>query len=252
MYQTLPEGKELLDTEDVANYLGVAQATVWRWCRDGEMPCMKIARSWRIRREALEAFLERSERSETLVGRLRPFLEIPDNVLAIAQNQELMHNLDAAFFRVGEARGGILVKFMSDESATVDELREDFEHYGLEVGRLEKEGRFRFIEEESDPTSGRPQELWGLLEEGIDKGRSVWANFNWKHEIDLETAFSQQAKLSQFVEDSQLVVKTAVLEEVLDEWPGADLRRAQVVHSGTIWLSESGLSLNRVTPPPST
>src|SRR5829696_793719 len=176
MYRALPEGKELLDTEDVANYLGVAQATVWRWCRDGEMPCMKIARSWRIRREALEAFLERSERSETLVGRFRPFLEIPDNVLAIAQNSELLHNLDAAFFRVGEARGGLLLKFMSDESATEDELRENFERKGLEVGRLEKEGRFRFIEE-SYPAGGRPQELWGLLEEGIDEGRSVWANF---------------------------------------------------------------------------
>lgn len=250
MYQTLPEGKELLDPEDVANYLGVAQTTVWRWCRDGEMPCMKIARSWRIRREAFEAFLERSERSETLVGRFRSFLEIPDNVLAIAQNQELMHNLDAAFFRVGEARDGIMAKFMSDESATEDELREDFERHGLEVERLEKEGRFRFIEE-SDQTSGRPQELWGLLEEGIDEGRSVWANFNWKREMDLETALSQQEKLSQFVENSQLVVKTAVLEDALDKWPGADLRRAHVVHSGTIWLSESGLSLNRVTPPPS-
>jgi len=27
------------------------------------------------------------------------------------------------------------------------------------------------------------------------------------------------------------------------------LRRAQVLHSGTIWLSESGLALARVTPP---
>jgi uncharacterized RDD family membrane protein YckC len=30
-------------------------------------------------------------------------LEVPDNVLAIVQNRELMHNLDAAFFRVGAA-----------------------------------------------------------------------------------------------------------------------------------------------------
>jgi hypothetical protein len=69
--------------------------------------------------------------------------------------------------------------------------------------------------------------------------------------MDLEDAFGQQERLSDFVEDTQLVVKTAVLEEVLDQWPGADLRRAQVLHSGTIWLSESGLSMSRVTPPPS-
>ena len=52
------------------------------------------------------------------------------------------------------------------------------------------------------------------------------------------------------VEEGELVVKTAVLEEVVDQWPGKMLRRAQVLHSGTIWLSESGLALNRVTPPP--
>jgi hypothetical protein len=55
--------------------------------------------------------------------------------------------------------------------------------------------------------------------------------------MDLGAAFGQQERLSDFVEDTQLVVKTAVLEEVLDRWPGADLRRAQVLHSGTLWLS---------------
>ena len=58
--------KELLDTEDVAGYLRVSPVTIWRWCRDGSLPWLKIGRSWRIRRAALEAFLERGERSETL------------------------------------------------------------------------------------------------------------------------------------------------------------------------------------------
>ena len=89
--------------------------------------------------------MRRSERSETLVGRLRSFLEVPDNVLAVAQNPELMHNLDAAFFRIGVSRDGILVKFLGDESASEDELRDDFESEGLEVRRLEKEGRFCFV-----------------------------------------------------------------------------------------------------------
>jgi hypothetical protein len=51
----------------------------------------------------------------------------------------------------------------------------------------------------------------------------------------------QQQALQEDVEAGQLVIKTAVLEEVVDEWPGKMLRRAQVSHSGTIWLSESGL-----------
>jgi excisionase family DNA binding protein len=251
MYQGLPQGKDLLDTEDVAAYLGVGQVTVWRWCRDGSLPCLKIGKEWRIRREALERFLERSERSETLVGRLRSFLEVPDNLLAIAQDREMMHRLDTAFFRVGEAQGGRLIKYVGGESwDSLDEARADLKHHGLAVGRLEEEGRFRFTSE-PDPQGGRSEELKRLLSEEADGGRSVWVSFNWADQIGLEAALKQQEDLREVAEEGELVLKTAVLEEVVDEWPGKILRRAQVLHSGTIWLSESGLALSRVTLPPS-
>lgn len=48
------------------------------------------------------------------------------------------------------------------------------------------------------------------------------------------------------------MVNTAVLEEVSDEWPGKMLRRAQLAHSRTIWLSNARLALTRLMPPPST
>lgn len=247
----LPQGKDLLDVDEVAAYLRVNPVTVWRWCREGSLPCMKIARSWRIRREALEDFLYQRERSETLVGRLRSFLEVPDNLLGIAQNPELLHRLDAAFFRVGEARGGTLIKYAGGEPWTsLDELRADLERHGLEVTRLEEEGRFRFISE-PDPQGRRTEELQRLLSDEAGRGRSIWASFNWTKQIDLDAALKQQEALQEIVEVNQLVVKTAVLEEVVDEWPGKMLRRAQILHSGTILLSESGLALNRVTPPPS-
>src|SRR5215216_70611 len=105
-----PLEKELLSAEDVAKMIGVKETTVWRWCREGNLPCLKVGKHWRVRREALEAFLRRSERPTTLVGQLRSFLEVPDNVLVIAQNLELLNRLDAAFFQVGEAQDGLLVK----------------------------------------------------------------------------------------------------------------------------------------------
>ena len=244
--------RELLDTEDVAEYPGVNPVTIWRWCRDGSLPCMKIGRSWRIRRESLERFLERSERSESLVGRLRSFLEVPDNVLAITQDREIMHRLDAAFFRVGEAQGGSLMKYVGGEAwGSLDVARAEFERQGLEVKRLEEEGRFRFTSE-PDPCAGRIEELRRLLSEQADDGRSVWASFNWAEQIDLDAALEQQQTLREVLEEGDLVVKTAVLEEMVDQWPGRMLRRAQVAHSGTIWLSNSGLALSRLTPPPST
>lgn len=248
MQESFPD-RELLDTQDVAEYLGVSSVTIWRWCREGSLPCLKIGRQWRIRRSALETFLERSERSETLAGRLRTFLEVPDNVLGIAQTPEMMHRLDTAFFRVGEARGGVLVKFLAAESASEGELRDRFEDIGIAVSRLEEEERFRFIVE-SEPAGGRVKELERLVAEMSDEGRSAWICFNWKRQMDVGAALRQQEQISRFVEDSLLVIQTNVLEELLDEWPGAMLREAQTLHSGTIWLSEAGLALNRVAAPP--
>ena len=133
---------------------------------------------------------------------------------------------------------------------TADELRAELSRNGLEVARLEAEGRLRLISERGEPGE-RMREVERLVTEEGEDGRSVWVDFNWEPGLELEAALQQQRTLSAFVEDTQLVIKTAVLEETLDEWPGATQRRAQVMHAGTMWLSESGLALSRVTPPPS-
>ena len=59
---------ELLAATHVAGILGVKETTVYRWCKEGKLPCLKVGKHWRIRREALEDFLKRSERPRTLVG----------------------------------------------------------------------------------------------------------------------------------------------------------------------------------------
>jgi excisionase family DNA binding protein len=243
---------ELLSAEDVALLMGVKETTVWRWCREGRLPCLKVGKHWRIRREALENFLEQSERSGTLVGQLSSFLRVPDNVLAIAQNTDILHRLDAAFFQVGEARGGLLVKFYGGENHSEEELRAEFEKNGLEVGRLEREGRFLMRPEKVPLGGGREDELARLLEEEGGEGRTVWASFDWVMEVDLDTALEQQERLTEIVDARQLVVKTAALEEAVDGWSSAELRRAQSSHSVTILATESGLSLSRATlMPPS-
>ena len=241
----------LLSAEDVAQQLGVKETTVWRWCREGNLPCLKVGKYWRVRQEALEEFLRHSERSTTLVGQLGSFLEVPDNVLAIAQNLDILHRLDAAFFRVGDARGGLLVKFYGGEAHSEDELRADFRRNGLEVGRLEREGRL-LMRPEEDPLGGQRGEALGrLLDEEGGEGRTVWASFNWVVPVELETALEQQQRLTELVDARHLVVKTAALEEALEEWPASALRRVQASHSGIILASESGLSLSRATPMPS-
>jgi excisionase family DNA binding protein len=249
---TTPEkgqGIELLGPEDVAGLLGIKESTIWRWCREGRLPCLKVGKRWRVRREALEDFLRERERSATLVGQLGSFLRVPDNVLAIAQNPDLLRRLDAAFFRVGEARDGLLVKFYGGESAPAEELVSQLEQDGLAARRLIRNGRL-LMRPEEDPLGGREDQLGRLIAEGVGEGRTVWASFNWVLQVDLETALEQQQRLADLVGARPLVVKTAALEEAIKEWPSSVLRRAQSSHSGTIFAYESGLSLSRSTPMP--
>ncbi len=242
---------QLLGATDVAELVGVKETTVYKWCKEGTLPCLKVGKHWRIRREALEEVLKRSERPRTLVGQLNSFLRVPDNVLAIAQNVDILHRLDAAFFRVGESQDGLLVKFYAGEEYSEEELLSDFEQNGLQAWRLQREGRLLMRAEEEPLGGTRGEQLGRLIEEEGGEGGTVWASFNWVKPVELNTALEQQKRLTKLVDDaSQLVVKTAAIEEALDEWPASQLRRVQAAHSAIILASEEELSLSRSTPMP--
>jgi hypothetical protein len=70
---------------------------------------------------------------------------------------------------------------------------------------------------------------------------------HWVKQVELETALEQQKRLPELVDAHELVVKTAALEEAIDEWPSSMLRRIQSAHSAIILASEGGLSLSRAT-----
>jgi excisionase family DNA binding protein len=241
---------ELLAATDVAELVGIKETTVYKWCKEGKLPCLKVGKHWRIRREAFEDFLRESERPRTLVGQLESFLRVPDNVLAIAQTVDVLHRLDAAFFRAGEARDGLLIKFYAGEEYSEEELLSDFERNGLEAWRLKREGRLLMRAEEEPLGGTRGEQLGRLIEEEGSEGMTVWASFNWVRPVDLNTALEQQKRLTKLVDASQLVVKTAAIEEALDEWMPSELRRVQSAHSAIILASEEGLSLSRATPMP--
>jgi excisionase family DNA binding protein len=164
----------LLGAEEVGRLVGVKETTVYRWCREGRLPCLKVGKHWRIRREALEDFLKRSEHPVTLTGQLDSFLREPDGVLAIAQNMDILHRLDAAFFRVGKSRGGLLAKFYAGEASSEEELLAAFEENGLEATRLKRDGRLLMRPEEDALGGGRGEALGRLFEEEGGEGRALW------------------------------------------------------------------------------
>src|ERR687898_2351399 len=161
---------ELLAATDVAEMIGVKETTVYRWCKEGKLPCLKVGKHWRVRREALENFLRESERPRTLLGQLDSFLRVPDSVLAIAQNVDILHRLDAAFFQVGEARGGLLVKFYGGEEHSEEELLADLEENGLEARRLKREGQLLMRAEQQPLGRTRAEQLRRLIQEEGGEG----------------------------------------------------------------------------------
>jgi excisionase family DNA binding protein len=57
-------GEVLLSAEEVAEHFGVTTTTVYRWCREERIPCLKIGKHWRMRREELVDFLKEAEDSQ--------------------------------------------------------------------------------------------------------------------------------------------------------------------------------------------
>ena len=52
---------EMLTPQEVADYLKVPLRTVWRWCRNGTLPAVKIGHYWRIRADKLSSVIEERE-----------------------------------------------------------------------------------------------------------------------------------------------------------------------------------------------
>ena len=245
---TLRSDRDLLSAEEVAAYLDVQPVTIYRWCREGRLPCLKLGKAWRIRRVALEEFLQQREQGNTLVGQLRAFLTIPDQIIAIAETRDDMHRIDAAFFQVGEVRDGLLVKHYSGES--LGPLREALTRHGLDVHRLEREGRLRFVAEDAHHPS-RAEALRPLIEAEASAGRTVWTAFDWAEGLALDAALAQQEELAKLAGQVPTVILTQVLAQFTDDWPPVTLRRLRDLHRSLIELSPSGLVLSRRTRPPS-
>jgi excisionase family DNA binding protein len=47
----------LLTPDETATYLKVSVQTVWRWCRQGTLPAVKIGKYWRVDRKELDRFI---------------------------------------------------------------------------------------------------------------------------------------------------------------------------------------------------
>ena len=63
-----PAVKRLLTVGEMAGYLQISDATVYRMVRSGDIPCVRVGRSIRFRLAAVEVWLEESNGTEEKNG----------------------------------------------------------------------------------------------------------------------------------------------------------------------------------------
>ncbi|MEK3699306.1 MULTISPECIES: helix-turn-helix domain-containing protein [unclassified Paenibacillus] len=54
---------EICTPEQVADYLGVTRNTVYRWCKEGDIPSIKVRKVRRIQKSTLIDWIEKQEKA---------------------------------------------------------------------------------------------------------------------------------------------------------------------------------------------
>lgn len=55
----------IMTVKDVAEYLRMSEAKVYRLVKEGVLPVARIGKTWRFRQDLLDEWLEKCSRSET-------------------------------------------------------------------------------------------------------------------------------------------------------------------------------------------
>lgn len=56
---TKPAG-EVLTIVELAGYLKISKSTLYKLVREGSIPCQKVGKHWRFRKDAIDRWLEQS------------------------------------------------------------------------------------------------------------------------------------------------------------------------------------------------
>jgi excisionase family DNA binding protein len=56
---------DVLTIGELSDYLKISKSTLYKLVREGRVPCQKVGRHWRFRKEAIDRWLEVSEMTVT-------------------------------------------------------------------------------------------------------------------------------------------------------------------------------------------
>jgi len=56
---------DILTIDELSGYLKVPKSTLYKLVREGKVPCQKVGRHWRFRKDAIDSWLEENRIRET-------------------------------------------------------------------------------------------------------------------------------------------------------------------------------------------
>ena len=58
----------VMTIDELSGYLKIARSTLYKLAQEGKVPCQKVGRHWRFRKEAIDRWLERAGVNEIGAG----------------------------------------------------------------------------------------------------------------------------------------------------------------------------------------
>ena len=55
---------DVLTIEELSSYLQIPKSTLYKLVREGKVPCQKVGRHWRFRKEAIDRWLDETRDEE--------------------------------------------------------------------------------------------------------------------------------------------------------------------------------------------
>jgi len=133
---------EFLKIQEVAQILRTHTNTIYKMCRQGKLPCVKIGKEWRIDRVKFAEFMERGTEQEIE----DPFLGVVSDalkgghVLGVFTEQDKIAEFELEFFKAAPKDGWRLLKACWWQHP--DDVRQYLAKGGFPVEEMEASGSF--------------------------------------------------------------------------------------------------------------
>lgn len=136
---------EFLTIQEVAQILKSHTNTIYKMCREGTLPCVKIGKEWRIDRDKFERFMEDGIEKDTK----GPFQGIVNNVLTgghvlgVFTEKDSILEFELELFKQAPKEGSRFLKACWWQHP--DDVRQHLINGGLPVVEMEASGSFIIV-----------------------------------------------------------------------------------------------------------